>query len=119
MSTNKIMLEGFLGADPEIRITASNRKCARLSLATSNEYRNGQGEPMKETQWHQLIAWGKLADQAEIFGKGDKIQVTGRLGYRSYEDRSGAKRYVAEITVLEIAENKTRVSVDLGAENEH
>ncbi|HOA36900.1 MAG TPA: single-stranded DNA-binding protein [Flavihumibacter sp.] len=119
MSKNRIVLEGFLGADPEMKMTTNNRKRSTMTLATNEEYKNAQGETVKDTQWHQLIAWGKLAELASSFKKGDRMQVAGKLGYRQYEDKKGQQRTVAEITVLEIAEKKTRVSVDLGADNEH
>lgn len=115
---NKVILQGNLGAAPEIRLTPNNRKVANFSLATNEEYQNTHGETVKEVHWHQLVAWGKLADKVEAeLVKGSLVQIEGRLGYRSYEDKEGKKRYMTEITVLELKLIKTSLSVDLPFEN--
>ena len=76
---------------------------ARFSMATNESYRNAQGERITETQWHNLIAWGKLADIAERFlEKGKEVAVEGKLVNRSYQDREGNKRYTTEIQVNEL-----------------
>ena len=76
---------------------------ARFSMATNESYRNAQGERITETQWHNLIAWGKLADIAERFLiKGKEVAVEGKLINRSYNDKEGNKRYVTEIQVNEL-----------------
>ena len=76
---------------------------ARFSMATNESYRNAQGERVTDTQWHNLIAWGKLADIAERFlEKGKEVAIEGKLINRSYQDREGNKRYVTEIQVNEL-----------------
>jgi single-strand DNA-binding protein len=76
---------------------------ARFSVATNESYRNTNGERITETQWHNLIAWGKLADIAERFlQKGKEVAIEGKLVNRSYQDREGNKRYVTEIQVNEL-----------------
>ncbi len=72
-------------------------------MATNENYRNAEGERITETQWHNLIAWGKLADIAERFlEKGKEVAIEGKLINRSYQDREGNKRYVTEIQVNEL-----------------
>ena len=76
---------------------------ARFSMATNENYRNAEGERITETHWHNLIAWGKLADIAERFlEKGKEVAIEGKLINRSYQDREGNKRYVTEIQVNEL-----------------
>lgn len=76
---------------------------ARFSMATNESYRNAQGERVTDTQWHNLIAWGKLADIAERFLiKGKEVAVEGKLINRSYKDKEGNKRFVTEIQVNEL-----------------
>ena len=76
---------------------------ARFSMATNESYRNAQGERVTDTQWHNLIAWGKLADIAEQFLiKGKEVAVEGKLINRSYNDKEGNKRFVTEIQVNEL-----------------
>lgn len=72
-------------------------------MATNENYRNAEGERITETQWHNLIAWGKLADIAERFlEKGKEVAIEGKLINRSYQDREGNKRYFTEIQVNEL-----------------
>jgi single-strand DNA-binding protein len=100
---NKVQLIGNLGNGPEVRTFEGGRKMARFSMATNESYRNAQGERITETQWHNLIAWGKLADIAERFlEKGKEVAIEGKLINRSYQDREGNKRYVTEIQVNEL-----------------
>jgi single-strand DNA-binding protein len=100
---NKVQLIGNLGNSPEVRTFDGGRKMARFSMATNESYRNAQGERVTDTQWHNLIAWGKLADIAERFLiKGKEVAVEGKLINRSYNDKEGNKRYVTEIQVNEL-----------------
>ena len=100
---NKVQLIGNLGNSPEVRTFDGGRKMARFSMATNESYRNAQGERVTDTQWHNLIAWGKLADIAEQFLiKGKEVAVEGKLINRSYNDKEGNKRYVTEIQVNEL-----------------
>ncbi len=100
---NKVQLIGNLGNSPEVRTFDGGRKMARFSMATNESYRNAQGERVTDTQWHNLIAWGKLADIAEQFLiKGKEVAVEGKLINRSYNDKEGNKRFVTEIQVNEL-----------------
>ena len=99
---NKVQLIGNLGVDPELKNLESGKTVARLSLATSETYKKGSGENVTETQWHNLVAWGKTAEIAgKYLKKGSRIAVEGKLINRSYEDKKGVKRYVTEILVNE------------------
>lgn len=100
---NKVQLAGNLGLVPEIRTTATGRRMARMSLATHERYKNAQGEWVQQTYWHNLIAWGKIAEQVEKeLTKGAQVMVEGKLVYREYTDRAGVKRQVAEVLVLQL-----------------
>ncbi|MBW6490368.1 MAG: single-stranded DNA-binding protein [Lentimicrobium sp.] len=99
---NKVQLIGKLGNDPEIKVTATSKKVARLRLAT-NETRYIKGEKSEETQWHNLIVWGGLAEVCEKYlKKGEEIAIEGRLSYRMYTDKENNKRFITEITVSEL-----------------
>lgn len=95
---NKVILIGHLGADPEIRTIESGRKVASLRLATTEAYKNAQGERVEQTEWHSISFWGPVADVIEKYlKKGSQIYVEGRLRTRSYDDKDNIKRYVTEI----------------------
>ena len=100
---NKVMLIGNLGKDPEIRVNqASGKKVVSFSLATSRRYRDANGEQKEDTQWHNIVGWGKVADVFEQLGvrKGTSLYVEGRLTNRSWTDQvSGQKRYVTEVAL--------------------
>lgn len=100
---NKVQLIGNLGNAPEIRNTESGKKLVRFSVATNESYRNAKGEKVTETQWHNVIAWGKIADIAEKFlVKGTEVAIEGKLMSRNYMDKEGNKKYITEIQVNEI-----------------
>jgi single-strand DNA-binding protein len=95
---NRVQLIGNLGMDPEVKSFDGGRKLAKFSLATSQSYTNTQGERVKDTQWHNIVVWGKLAETAEKFlKKGSEVALEGKLTYRSYETKEGQNRYVTEI----------------------
>ena len=100
---NKVQLIGNLGMDPEIKILEGEKKLAKMSIATNESYKNAQGELVKETQWHNLIAWGKTAEIFEKhIKKGREIAIEGKLINRNFIDKEGLKRYVTEIQVNEV-----------------
>jgi len=100
---NSVRLIGNLGANPEIKELNSGKKLAKASLATSDKYKDADGNQVTETQWHNLIAWGKTADFFEKFlEKGNEVAVEGKIINRSYADKDGVKKYVSEINVSEI-----------------
>lgn len=98
-TVNKVILLGRLGKDPEVRMTASNTKLARVSLATNETFRQN-GELQTITDWHSLVFWGNQADFAEKYlKKGMLIFVEGKLRTRQWQDRDGNKRYTTEVIV--------------------
>ncbi|MDO9373890.1 MAG: single-stranded DNA-binding protein [Ferruginibacter sp.] len=100
---NKVQLIGNLGNVPEIKNTENGKKIARFSIATDEQYLNSSGEKVTETTWHNIIAWGKLADIAEQYlKKGSEVVVEGKLINRSYNDKEGNKKYITEIQVNEL-----------------
>ena len=100
---NKVQLIGHLGNNPEVKETESGKKLARFSIATNEIYRNAKGEKIKETTWHNLVAWGKIAGIAEKYlVKGSEVAIEGKLINRSYTDKTGTKKYVSEVEVNEL-----------------
>lgn len=100
---NKVQLIGNLGNNPDVRNTESGKKMARVSIATNESYRNAKGETVKETQWHNAIAWGKNAEVIEKYlTKGSQVAVEGKLVTRNYVDKEGIKRYTTEVQVNDI-----------------
>jgi single-strand DNA-binding protein len=99
---NKVTLIGRTGKEVEI-VNFENGKLAKVSLATSDYFTNAKGEKVEETQWHNLVAYGRTADIMEKYvEKGDEIAVTGKITYRNYEDKEGMKRYFTEIRMDEL-----------------
>ena len=100
---NKVQLIGNLGNAPEVRNTESGKKLVRFSIATNETDRNAKGEKVKETQWHNLIAWGKVAEIAEKYlTKGSAVAIEGKLMNNNYTDNTGNKKYNTEIQVHEL-----------------
>ncbi len=100
---NSVQLIGNLGADPEVKELENGGKVARMTIATNESYKNKKGEVIKETQWHNLVAWNNQTVIAEKYlEKGKEVCVAGKLNSRSYEDNSGVTRYVTEIIVSDI-----------------
>ena len=99
---NKVQLIGHLGQDPEVLTLESGKKLAKFSIATNDYYYNKSGDKIEDTQWHNIVAWGKTADIIEKYvNKGQEVAVDGKLTSRSYEDKEGVKRYVTEIVCKE------------------
>ena len=99
---NSVQLIGRLGKDPEVKVFSNSRK-ASFSIATSDIYKNAKGEKVEDTQWHNIIIWGKLAEVAEKYlKKGEEIAVEGKLIHRQYEGEKGEKKYITEINVNEM-----------------
>ena len=103
MSLNKVMLIGNVGRDPEIRYLEGNSqgggtKVATFTLATTERYRDRNGELRENTEWHNIVAWRQTADVVERFvKKGTQLYIEGRLRTRSYTDQQGIKKYTTEI----------------------
>ena len=108
---NSVRLVGNLGMDPEVRSFDNNRKLARLSIATTDSYKNDKGEKITDTQWHRLVFWdakSKLAE--EYLKKGDEVAIEGKISNRSYVDKDGIKRYTNEIIVNEFLKITGKIS---------
>lgn len=107
-SVNSITLIGNVGADPEIRTTSSGTKVASFSLATSRTWKDAKGAAQEKTEWHKCVVWGSakgdgLAGIVEKYvTKGTKLYVTGRVEYRSYENKDKQTVYVTEVNVSEV-----------------
>ena len=100
---NKVQLIGNLGVDPEVKELTDGKVIAKMSLATSDTYKKASGEKVTETQWHNLVAWGKTAEiVGKYLSKGNRIAVEGRLSNRTYEDKKGIKRYITEIVIQDL-----------------
>ncbi len=100
---NKVQLIGNLGQDPEIVNMENGNKLAKFSIATSESYKNAQGEKVEDVQWHNIVAWGKTAEIVENYlAKGKQVAVEGKLIHRSYETKEGEKRYITEVRCNEL-----------------
>lgn len=100
---NSVQLIGYLGGDPELKTTKRGGHVARFSLATTIFFRNSQGERVEDTQWHNIVVWGKLGEHAARYlKKGKEVAIEGRLVYRSYETQEGSTRYVSEINANDV-----------------
>lgn len=100
---NNVRLIGNLGVDPDVKSLESGKKVAHFTLATSDDFKNGDGQKVSETTWHNLVAWNGLAELAgKYLKKGKQVAVEGRIVYRSYEDKKGVTKYITEIVVNDI-----------------
>ncbi|MCL4524135.1 MAG: single-stranded DNA-binding protein [Acidobacteria bacterium] len=103
MSVNKVILVGRLGRDPESRFTGSGQAVCNFSLATDRSYKDRNGQTQKQTEWHKIVAWGKLAEICQKYlKKGSQIFVEGRIQSRQWEDQQGQKRTAFEIVANEM-----------------
>ena len=99
---NRVQLIGHLGQDPELKQTKNGRTLARFSLATTEIYKNSQGERTEETQWHPIVVWGERAEIAgKYLRKGKEVALEGKLVHRTYDDADGNKKYITEVVVKE------------------
>lgn len=100
-SLNKAMIIGRLGQDPDVRYTQSNTAVANLSVATSERYKDKSGEWKENTEWHRVVAWGRLAEICqEYLKKGSQVYIEGPIQTRSWEDKDGQTKYTTEIKAL-------------------
>jgi single-strand DNA-binding protein len=100
---NRVQLIGNLGATPEVKNLENGNKMARFTIATSDNYTNKKGEKVNETQWHNIVIWGKLAGIAEKYlEKGSQVVIDGKLTTRNYTDKEGIKKYFTEIVANEL-----------------
>ncbi|MCX8490659.1 MAG: single-stranded DNA-binding protein [Cyclobacteriaceae bacterium] len=99
---NTVQLIGRLGKDVEVKDFDKSKK-ASFTMATTDSYKNAKGEKVEDTQWHNIVIWGQLADVAgKYLKKGSKVCVEGKLVHRNYETDKGEKRYITEINVNDL-----------------
>ena len=99
---NSVQLIGHLGKDPEIKRLEEGKVVAKVSIATSDVYKNGKGEKVIETQWHNLVGWGRIAERMEKYlMKGNEVAIQGKLTHRTYEDKEGITRNYSEVVINE------------------
>jgi len=102
-SLNKALLIGHLGKDPEIRYTQNGQSVASFSLATNESWTDQNGNKQDRTEWHNIVAWGKLADLSQRFlSKGRQVYIEGRIQSREWTDQTGGKRRTTEIIATSI-----------------
>ncbi len=95
---NKVILVGRLGTDPEVKTVSGGNTVARLSLATSENWTDRDGQRQERTEWHRVVVWGKLAELCgKYLAKGRQVYLEGRLQTRSWEDQQGQKKYTTEV----------------------
>jgi single-strand DNA-binding protein len=100
MSVNKVILIGRLGADPEVRYTANGMAVANFNLATNEVFVDKDGNRQERTDWHRIVAWGKLGERCgEYLSKGKQVYIEGSLRTRSWEDKNGNKRWITEVNL--------------------
>ena len=97
---NRVQLIGNLGQDPDIKTLDSGKKVAHFTMATNESYKNGDGQKIEETTWHNIVAWNGLAETASKFlKKGQEVLVEGRIVYRTYEDKKGVTKNATDIVL--------------------
>lgn len=100
---NKVILLGNLGKDPEIRHLENGRAVTNFTLATSEVYKNKEGNKVTNTEWHNVVLWTPLAEVAEKYlKKGNQVYIEGKITTRSYDDKDGNKRYITEVVGREM-----------------
>lgn len=100
---NKVILVGNLGKDPEVKHLEGGNMVANITVATSEKYKNRDGEQVEETEWHNCSAWGKLAELMEKYlQKGSKVYLEGKMKTRSYDTEDGQTKYTTEVHVREM-----------------
>lgn len=103
MSVNKVILIGNLGKDPEVRFTNNGRAVARFPIATSEVWKDAAGSRQERTEWHNIVVWGKQGESCgQYLAKGRQVFVEGSIRTRTYDDKSGNKRYITEIVAQNV-----------------
>lgn len=111
---NKVILVGRLGRDPEVRYTGSGQAVANFSVATDEQWKDRNGEKQQRTEWHKLVAWGKLAEIVQQYVvKGQLVYIEGKLQTRKWKDKENVERYTTEI----VADTLRMLSRGNGGEN--
>jgi single-strand DNA-binding protein len=117
---NKVILVGNLGKDPEVRHLEGDKKVAKFTLATTEAYRDKNGQRVENTEWHNIEFWGPVTEVIEKYlKKGSQVYVEGKLRTRSYEDKEGVKKYVTEVIGQHMTLIGGRPSDSQGGEQGH
>lgn len=112
---NKVILLGNLGKDPEVRHLDTGRAVANFPIATSETYKNRNGERVTNTEWHNIVLWTPLAEIAEKYlKKGNQVYIEGKITTRSYDDKDGIKKYITEVVGRELTLLGSRSDNDNG-----
>jgi len=100
---NKVILVGNLGKDPEVRFTPNGQAIAKFPIATTEKWRDQQGQMQERTEWHNIVVWGKQAETCgQYLAKGRQVFIEGRIQTRNYDDKDGNKRYITEIVAQNV-----------------
>lgn len=103
MLRNQVQLIGNLGGNPEVKHLDNGNVLAKIRLATNEYYTNSEGKKITNTEWHNVVAWGKTAEIIEKYlKKGSEVAIKGKLTYKDYEDKEGNKKYITEVVTNEI-----------------
>jgi single-strand DNA-binding protein len=115
---NKAILIGNLGADPQIRYTQSGTQVATFNVATTERWKGQDGQMQESTEWHKIVAWGKLAEICgEYLNKGSKVYIEGRIQTRKWQDQNGNDKYTTEIIAREMKMLSPRGGAATGAQS--
>ena len=102
-TVNKVILVGRLGADPQLKYTPSGKANANFNIATNFTWKDQEGNKQEKTDWHRVIAWGKLAEvMGEWLKKGSYVYIEGKLQTRSYDDNNGVKKWITEVIATDM-----------------
>lgn len=100
---NKVMIIGRLGKDPELKYTPSSMAVCNFSVATTEKYKDKSGVMQENTEWHNIVVWGKLAELCNSYlSKGRQAYIEGQLKTRSWDGKDGQKKYITEINAKEV-----------------
>ena len=117
---NKVILIGNVGNDPEVKYVKENVPVARFRLATSESYKNQNGERVTNTEWHNIVVWRGLATVVEKYvKKGSKLYIEGKLTHRKYEDKEGQTKYYTEIVCRDMTMLDSKGSSEQNADKEN
>lgn len=101
---NRVMLQGFVGGPADVQTTSGGAKVAVLSVATNEKFKRRDGTEESKTTWHRVVCWGYLADAVADIDKGARVIVEGKIQYKDWEDKTGAKRTTTEIVAWSVSE---------------